>query len=190
VPSDVAAVAECLLRLSQLACEHAQTKELDVNPLIVYPRGQGAVMADARIILGPGAGAEQDRPGEAVPRWWVTDRPGASMIRADDVQDMNALVEAKRVELNELCMRCSVLRLELFGSAAVGTRFDSETSDLDFLVEFLPVPEGKYFDTYFSLLEGLENLFRRPVNLVILGAIRNPYFLQAVNQSRTLLYAA
>jgi len=112
------------------------------------------------------------------------------MIRADDEQDMNALVEAKRVELNELCMRCSVRRLELFGSAAVGTRFDSETSDLDFLVEFLPVPEGKYFDTYFSLLEGLENLFRRPVDLVILGAIRNPYFLQAVNQSRTLLYAA
>jgi acetyltransferase len=50
-PSDLNAVAECLLRLSQLVTDHPRIQELDINPLIVYPRGKGAVAADARIIL-------------------------------------------------------------------------------------------------------------------------------------------
>ena len=50
-PSDTDAVAECLLRLSQLVTDHPSIQELDINPLIVYPRGEGAIVADARIIL-------------------------------------------------------------------------------------------------------------------------------------------
>lgn len=50
-PSDMTAIAECLLRLSQLVTEHESIMELDINPLMVYARGQGAVAADARIIL-------------------------------------------------------------------------------------------------------------------------------------------
>lgn len=50
-PSDMKAVAECLLRLSQLVTDHPGIQELDINPLIVYPRGKGAIVADARIIL-------------------------------------------------------------------------------------------------------------------------------------------
>lgn len=50
-PCDVGAISECLCRLSQLVTEHPQIKELDINPLIVYPRGEGAVVADARVIL-------------------------------------------------------------------------------------------------------------------------------------------
>ncbi len=50
-PSDLGAIAECLMRLSQLVTSHPQIKELDINPLIVYPRGEGAMVADARIIL-------------------------------------------------------------------------------------------------------------------------------------------
>ncbi|MFW6170990.1 MAG: acetate--CoA ligase family protein [Planctomycetota bacterium] len=50
-PSDLAAVSECLLRLSQFVTDHPNISELDINPLLVYPRGQGAMVADARIIL-------------------------------------------------------------------------------------------------------------------------------------------
>jgi acyl-CoA synthetase (NDP forming) len=50
-PSDTAALAECILRLSQLVTEHPAIQELDINPLVVYPRGRGAVVADARVIL-------------------------------------------------------------------------------------------------------------------------------------------
>jgi acetyltransferase len=50
-PSDLPAVAECLMRLSQFVTDHPSIHELDINPLLVYPRGKGAVAADARIIL-------------------------------------------------------------------------------------------------------------------------------------------
>ncbi|MFH1748767.1 MAG: acetate--CoA ligase family protein [Planctomycetota bacterium] len=50
-PSDVDAIVDCLLRLSQLVTEHPNIKELDINPLMVYSRGQGAMVVDARIIL-------------------------------------------------------------------------------------------------------------------------------------------
>ncbi len=50
-PKDVAALEESIQRLSQLAVECPQIKELDINPLIVLNEGQGCFIADARIIL-------------------------------------------------------------------------------------------------------------------------------------------
>lgn len=50
-PADVNAIAECLERLSQLACDHPEIAEIDINPLVVYDEGQGARVIDARIIL-------------------------------------------------------------------------------------------------------------------------------------------
>lgn len=94
-----------------------------------------------------------------------------------------------QVELEGLCRRYRVRRLELFGSAAVG-RARPGISDLDFLVEFEPLPVGAYADAYFGLLESLEQLFSRPVDLVVAAAIRNPYFRQSVEKTKALLYAA
>ena len=39
------------MRLSQFVTAHPDIHELDINPLLVYPRGKGAMVADARIIL-------------------------------------------------------------------------------------------------------------------------------------------
>ncbi len=50
-PSDVEAVKDCILRLSQLVSDHPEISELDINPLIVYPDGKGCRVADSRIIL-------------------------------------------------------------------------------------------------------------------------------------------
>jgi predicted nucleotidyltransferase len=102
---------------------------------------------------------------------------------------MNALVEQHREQLEALCSRYGVRRLELFGSAAKVSS-PSAQSDLDFLVEFAPFPSGGYADAYFGLLESLEALFGRPVDLVVASAVRNPFFLESVEQTRTLLYAA
>jgi len=102
---------------------------------------------------------------------------------------MIRLIEEKRDDIARLCQRYGVRRLELFGSAT-DEAFDSTTSDLDFLVEFRPLKSGEYADAYFGLLEGLQQLFGRPVDLVMPHAVKNPYFLEAMNQSRTLLYAA
>lgn len=103
---------------------------------------------------------------------------------------MNRLIEDRREELNLLCSKYKVQSLELFGSAVTRKKFDAQNSDIDFLVEFLPLPAGSYFDTYFGLLEELQELFRRPVDLVMTRAIKNPYFLKSINRSRTVLYAA
>jgi acyl-CoA synthetase (NDP forming) len=51
VPRDIGAIRECLMRLSQLALECPQIKELDINPLIVLERNKGCYVADARIML-------------------------------------------------------------------------------------------------------------------------------------------
>lgn len=102
---------------------------------------------------------------------------------------MIRLIEEHGEEIARLCREYHVLRLEVFGSAATDA-FDPATSDLDFLVEFLPLPEGRRFDTYFGLLEDLQGLFGRDIDLVIAKAIKNQYFLKSINRNRKTLYAA
>ena len=50
-PSDVIAVKNAILRLSQMMVAHPEISEMDMNPMIVYPEGQGCVVADSRIML-------------------------------------------------------------------------------------------------------------------------------------------
>ncbi len=50
-PSDIDAIVECICRLSQLALDCDEIEELDVNPLMVFQRGEGATVLDARILL-------------------------------------------------------------------------------------------------------------------------------------------
>ncbi len=97
--------------------------------------------------------------------------------------------ELRRGELVALCRRFRVRRLEVFGSAVSGD-FQDDQSDLDFLVEFEPEAGAGYADRYFGLLEALEMLFARPVDLVVASAITNPYFLQSIERTRAVLYAA
>jgi acetyltransferase len=50
-PADIKAATLSILRLSAMVANHPEIAELDINPLILYPEGQGCVVADARIIL-------------------------------------------------------------------------------------------------------------------------------------------
>ena len=99
------------------------------------------------------------------------------------------LIADHDAELEQLCRRCRVLRLDVFGSGADASRFGPE-SDLDFLVEFEPALATGRADAYFDLLFGLQELFERPVDLVMRSAIANPHFRQSVENSRQPLYAA
>ena len=102
---------------------------------------------------------------------------------------MIPIVAEQSGEVERLCRRYRVQRLDLFGSASVRGHLP-DGSDLDFVVEFQPDALGAYVDAYFGLLEALEQLFGRPVDLVVDSAIENPYFRQAVEETRTLVYAA
>ncbi len=53
-PRDTAKLAECLERLSQLACDFEMIREIDINPLSSYEAGKGASVLDARVILAGG----------------------------------------------------------------------------------------------------------------------------------------
>jgi len=50
-PADFDSISECLSRLSQLSCEQCDIAEIDINPLLVYPQKEGALVLDARILL-------------------------------------------------------------------------------------------------------------------------------------------
>lgn len=101
---------------------------------------------------------------------------------------MIAPLDGHQTELEALCRRYHVRRLELFGSAATG-RLQPD-GDLDFLVEFESLPRGTYADTFFGLRQDLEQLFHRQIDVIVSSAIRNPYFRQAVEQTKVLVYAA
>ncbi len=99
------------------------------------------------------------------------------------------LIQQHQVELEALCRQYHVKSLELFGSATDGT-WDPERSDLDFLLEFLPEAKSRSFHGYFDFKDDLERLFGRKVDLVMPGAIRNRYLLEAVKEQRQPVYAA
>lgn len=50
-PGDIPKVEECVGRLSQLVVDFPEIEELDINPMIVYPLGNGARVVDGRILL-------------------------------------------------------------------------------------------------------------------------------------------
>lgn len=106
--------------------------------------------------------------------------------REDTVHEV---VADKLPQIEALCRRLGLRRLDLFGSAVEGT-FDAASSDVDVLAEFAGGPGFDYFDNYFALKEGLEDILDRPVDVVTATSVRNPYFRERVMQTREPLYAA
>jgi len=51
-PADHAALVDALCRVSQLVTDFPEIVELDINPLVVYEEGRGAVALDMRLVLG------------------------------------------------------------------------------------------------------------------------------------------
>ena len=90
--------------------------------------------------------------------------------------------------LTELCQRFRVERLYLFGSATTD-RFTAE-SDLDMIVRFreLDLPPEDRGQLYWDLLDALEQLFGRRVDLLTDKKFSNPYFRQEVEKTKTLIY--
>ena len=99
------------------------------------------------------------------------------------------LIQQNRTAIADLCRKFKVQRLDVFG-LATSDRFDPERSDVDFLYTLQPVPPGEYADIFFGLAHSLESLLGRRVDLVSERSIRNPYFKEAIEESRRPLYEA
>jgi acyl-CoA synthetase (NDP forming) len=52
-PADVPSLQDVLLRVSQLASDIPELRELGLNPVIVHPQGRGCTIVDARLKVGP-----------------------------------------------------------------------------------------------------------------------------------------
>jgi predicted nucleotidyltransferase len=98
-------------------------------------------------------------------------------------------ITSRQNDLERLCQQYRVRSLAIFGSALTDT-FDPRRSDFDFLVKFEDMAPSAYADAYFGLLEGLEALFNRPIDLVTESSLRNPRLRHAIEQNHSLLYAA
>jgi predicted nucleotidyltransferase len=104
---------------------------------------------------------------------------------------MNAEIAAKLPQIEELCRRHGVVRLELFGSGT-GPEFNPETSDFDFLAEFSDRRPGTRFARrFFQFEQELRSLFERDIDLYTSHLpIPNPYLARSINQSRRPIYEA
>ena len=102
---------------------------------------------------------------------------------------MHDLVESQLETIAQACRKNHVVRLELFGSAA-SALFDPNISDIDFIVTLEDLEPASYADAYFGIAEDLEELFKRPVDIIVESTMKNPYFVQEVQKTRTLVYAA
>lgn len=90
-------------------------------------------------------------------------------------------------QIKEFCQQYQVAKFYLFGSST-GTNFDTNRSDLDFLVEFKKMTPTNHAESYFSLKEALVNLFQRSIDLIEYKAINNPYLLKQINQEKIIIY--
>ncbi|MBE2272897.1 MAG: nucleotidyltransferase domain-containing protein [Flavobacteriales bacterium] len=89
-------------------------------------------------------------------------------------------------EIIKLCETHQVASLYVFGSVLSG-KFNAE-SDIDFLVNFKEINLSDYADNYFNLKFSLEDLLKRNVDLLEEKALKNPYFIESINQQKELVY--
>jgi predicted nucleotidyltransferase len=105
---------------------------------------------------------------------------GAGTVVAD-------IIEQKRQEIAALCRTHRVRALWVFGSATTDA-WDSETSDIDFLVD-LGEYESGVADRFLDLADDLESIVGRSIDLVtVAGLAGNPPMERRVHAQRVMLY--
>jgi predicted nucleotidyltransferase len=102
---------------------------------------------------------------------------------------VTSLLTSRRKAIGDLCARYGVTRLEAFGSA-LRDDFRPGESDLDLLVEFGVMAPYARVDAYFGLRDDLRNLLGQEIDLVMVGAVKNPYLARSIERTKQLLYAA
>jgi len=103
--------------------------------------------------------------------------------------DMQRIIEDNKEQLMNLCEKFDVASMYVFGSAS--SEGFNELSDIDILISFKKdISIEKYTDNYFALHYQLEALLNRKVDLITENSLSNPYFIESVEETKKLLYAA
>lgn len=102
---------------------------------------------------------------------------------------MIELIQKKLPAIIAACKKHHVEAIALFGSAAKNTMH--QDSDIDLLVEFSDgIDVLDYADNYFSLLDQLQNILDKKVDLVSSRSLKNPVLKEEIFLSKIDLYAA
>lgn len=98
-----------------------------------------------------------------------------------------SIIDEHIEKIRQLCATHKVRRLYAFGSV-LSARFNDK-SDIDMIVDFAQMPVNDYADNYFDLKFSLEDIFKRPVDLIEENAVKNPFFKENIINSRQVVYA-
>lgn len=101
---------------------------------------------------------------------------------------MQGLIKDKLNDLKKLCQDYDIKTMYVFGS--VCTDKFNDKSDIDILISFKDISIEKYTDNYFELHYKLEELFNRKIDLLTENSLSNPYFIESIEETKQLLYAA
>lgn len=101
---------------------------------------------------------------------------------------MIPLVTGNLDAIADACRAHDIQSLDVFGSAAIES-LDADANDIDLICD-LGTYEPGVADRLFAFAHALEALFGKPVDLLTVPMIRNPYFRQAIDEQRVRLYEA
>ncbi len=90
--------------------------------------------------------------------------------------------------IQKLCKNYQVKTLYSFGSVN-SDEFDIN-SDIDLLVDLKAQDPLVYSDNYFNLKFNLEEMLKRPIDLVESKSLKNPYLKNRIDQTKALIYGA
>lgn len=99
---------------------------------------------------------------------------------------MHRIINDNIDKIKTLCVNHNVKSLFAFGSVCTDKFNDS--SDTDLLISFNSMNYGDYADNYFLVADKFEKIFHRPVDLVTDKSLSNPFFIDSVNQTKTIIY--
>ncbi len=99
---------------------------------------------------------------------------------------MNQIIQDRLHDINLLCSNHKVKELYAFGSVCTDN-FNAQ-SDIDLLISFENISIEEYTENYFLLHHLFEELLKRPIDLVTERSLSNPYFIESVNKTKTLIY--
>ena len=94
--------------------------------------------------------------------------------------------EGKRQSIERMCTENKVRSLFVFGSAVRNEL--TEDSDIDLLVDIERTDPFEYTDNYFNLLEQLQKLLKRPIDLLESRGLKNRFLKAEIDKTKVPLY--
>jgi predicted nucleotidyltransferase len=100
---------------------------------------------------------------------------------------MNAKLSLPKEKIEEFCLRWKIVEFSLFGSV-LRDDFDPD-SDVDILISLSEDADLDLYD-WITMIEELEKIFGREVDLVEKSTLRNPFRRNAILTNREIIYAS